>query len=322
MKQDTQRIQVLLEKYRDNQCNREEFEELIELAQNPGNEQVIKEVTQMDWEQNPLQIPVSPVSSHKSNLKIRSTILKVAASVAILVAIGIGLTQWASANSPIEYITGNGEVKEVVLPDGSEVTMNANTRLTWILSHDKNDDRLVKLVGEAFFEVIKEVESTSRSSDYRGFRVETPKMTIKVLGTAFNVAARQQNTEVFLQEGSVELQMPEEGDQAQLMIPGEKVVLDNRTGNLTRKESEKLSNSASWVAGILNYNDKSMGEVLQNLSELFGVEITCEDQDLRNKKINLGVPYMDWENTKRALEMAMGIEFRKKGETYMVLPKD
>jgi ferric-dicitrate binding protein FerR (iron transport regulator) len=178
------------------------------------------------------------------------------------------------------------------------------------------------LSGEAFFDVAKVPASGGTKKKYRGFQVQTPNMTVHVLGTIFNVVARQVNTEVFLQEGAVELQLPEVKEVLKRMVPGDKVVMDNQTGEITERESENLLTSASWVTGILNYQDKSLGEVLNNLSELFGVEITCEIPALHKKKINLGVPYMDWENTRKALEMSLEVEFRKEGESYRVEYKD
>ena len=321
MKIDKNRIQLLLEKYRDNQCSREEFEELILLAQDPAYDKIIKDISKLDWDQNQSQSPeiTSPDLPGKFNL---SVFFKVAAAIVILLLCGIGMIRWFSVSDPIIYSTGNGEVKEIALPDGSRVTLNANSTLSWIPTRSRNDSRLVQLSGEGFFEVVKEVEFSSGSTDYRGFQVVTPKMTIHVLGTSFNVSARSENTEVFLQQGSVELQIPEEGEDVQRMVPGEKIVVNNETGQLTKMESEDLSTSASWVTGILNYRDKTLAEVLKNLSEIFGVEIILRDTNLQDKKINLGVPYMDWENTKRALEMAIGVEFHQKGKAYFILQKE
>src|SRR5690606_18213490 len=166
------------------------------------------------------------------------------------------------------------------------------------------EERQVDLTGEAYFKVVRKPQPGRRSGELLGFRVKTSKMIIHVTGTEFNVVSRSVNTEVFLQEGSVEYELTDRKTPSEHMVPGEKISINNETGDVVKTGAEDLSTSASWVNGILNYSNKPLGEVLRNLSDLFGVEINCQDEDLISKKINLGVPYMDWDNTRRALEMA------------------
>src|SRR5690606_12623787 len=130
MKIDKYRIQLLLEKYRDNQCSREEFEELILLAQDPAYDKIIKDISKLDWDQNQSQSPeiTSPDLPGKFN---RSMFFKMAAAIAILLLCGIGLIRWFSVSDPIIYSTDNGEVKEIALLDGPRLTLNANSTLSW-----------------------------------------------------------------------------------------------------------------------------------------------------------------------------------------------
>lgn len=321
MKTPSNRIHKLLLKYRINQCTRKEYEELIQLCQQSGNELVIKEIMRKDWEGEQLEVPLEPQISPQSQRLRWIPFLKVAAAIVLLITAGFLLFQWYLPDA-VTYVTGNGVVMEITLPDGSEVTLNANSNLTWVPAEEKENDRIVTLTGEAFFHVVKEKVSNHDRETYRGFQVNTPKMTVHVLGTAFNVSARAENTEVFLEEGSVELEISEQIKPVHKMVPGDKVILDNKTEKFIEKKTEQVATSASWITGILNYHDKSMEDVLQNLSELFGVEISCEDPVLKTKKINLGVPYMDWENTRRALEMAIEVEFRKVENHYTVIQTD
>lgn len=320
MKKETSRIQYLLKKYLNDNCTRAEYEELIKLSQEPENEKYIMENNRITWrdtDQVKHRVPETGRQVHTT----WPIVLKIAASLLILVMVGFALNQWLNHSEPIVYTTGNGEVKEIVLPDSTRVTLNANSNLVWYPTRFQKEDRLVHLTGEAYFKVTKKARTEGKASEFRGFQVKTSRMTIHVTGTEFNVMARQKNTEVFLQEGSVEYELVDNQSLLEPMSPGEKITIDNQTGNLTKTQSENLSTSASWITGILNYNNKSLGEVLRNLSELFGVEITCEDQDLNSKKINLGVPYKDWENTKRALEMAINVQFKKENDQYSVVQK-
>ncbi len=322
MKNAKTRFEELLALYLQNRCSREEYEELIQLANNPALEDRLKELNVQEWSRHS-QSDATQKDTLPTRNRTRMTriLTAIAATVAILIISTFVYLASLPKPNPIVYNTGNGEVKEITLPDGSNATLNANSTLTWIPVASKQKDRIVKLSGEAYFEVTKEAAPNS-SGDYRGFQVVTPKLTIHVLGTSFNVFAREQNTEVFLEEGSVELKIPDVKQPTERMVPGQKITLDNSTGDIKKRESENISSSASWVTGVLNYTDKPMGEVLQSLSEIFGVEITCQDQNLTDKKINLGVPYMDWENTKRALEMAINVEFQKGDSSYLVVQNE
>lgn len=316
MEKDTKRFHELLNLYLENKCNREEYEELIKLANQPGNEAHLKLFNEHEWAKEATM--TNPGPEHRQKAGGLSKVWTIAASIALLCTLLAGLFIWWPQEQEVLFQTSNGQVKEIELPDGTKATLNANSTLTWHTPTSGAQDRLVTLTGEAFFEVPKIPIFSSDYKEYKGFKVITPKMTVHVLGTSFNVIARSQNSEVFLKEGSVELQLPHLKEKAERLEPGEKITMDHTTGSIQKHESENVSSSASWITGVLNYVDKPMGEVLQNISELFGVEIICLDQNLNAKKINLGVPYMDWESTKRALEIAINVEFRKDGNLYMV----
>ena len=90
--------------------------------------------------------------------------------------------------------TSIGELAEEILPDGSKVSMNAKTKLKYQRRNWKSN-RNVSLVGEAFFEVAKG----------SAFTVESPIGKVEVLGTKFNVYARENIFEVRCFEGKVKV---------------------------------------------------------------------------------------------------------------------
>ena len=81
-------------------------------------------------------------------------------------------------NEMMEISTAYGEQKRVVLPDSSEIWLNAGSTVTFpeVFANDK---RLVTLDGEAYFTVKKDTT--------KPFVVETSQLSVKVLGTKFNV---------------------------------------------------------------------------------------------------------------------------------------
>jgi ferric-dicitrate binding protein FerR (iron transport regulator) len=94
----------------------------------------------------------------------------------------------------VEIATTNNEMKSVELADGSVVTLNARSTLTY-----QNDDpRKIHLDGEAFFEVAKGGD----------FVITTSQGTVSVLGTSFTVLDRGADYQVRCKTGRVRIDIP------------------------------------------------------------------------------------------------------------------
>ena len=123
-----------------------------------------------------------------------STFIKYAASIAIIVSIGFGAKlylnhsakQHTSASDHLltEISVNHGEHKQVTLPDGTVVHLNAGTVMRYPTEFT-SDIRLVEMEGEAFFNVMRD--------EGKPFIVRTRQADVKVLGTSFNVKAYQED---------------------------------------------------------------------------------------------------------------------------------
>ncbi len=115
----------------------------------------------------------------------------VAASVILLIGFFISYTTFFSETT---YSSNFGEQLTFNLPDGSKVTLNAKSTLTFN-THNWNTNRNLQLKGEAFFDVKKG----------KTFTVNTQQGTVRVLGTEFNVKAQPDFFKVTCFEGKVEV---------------------------------------------------------------------------------------------------------------------
>lgn len=303
-----------MKKFRSNECTRKDFEELIILAQEDGNTTLIKEVMTEDWQEIKVGLKADKEARPIPPKKVLKW-MRVAASVAFLIVFGYTVFHWISPDSK-EFVTGNGEVQNFELPDGSSVKLNANSKLTWLEKGLLDQDRNVELTGEAFFNIVKNKNSRN---ELIPFKVHTKDLTINVLGTSFNVSSREKFSEVYLYEGKVELEIGESG--VKMMKPGDRIGYDHGEKKIFEKDSESISSSASWVNGVLNFHNRTFGYVLRNLSDIYGKEIRCDDEELIGRRINLGVPYMEWESTRKALEMSMEIEIIQVNNEFLVNSK-
>jgi transmembrane sensor len=124
----------------------------------------------------------------------------VAASLLLILCTGIWYyTSKTNSSSHGIYKTGYAKIKKITLPDGSVVTLNANSELKLSANWSDKGERQVWLDGEAYFEVAK------KEVTHQKFIVHTRDIDVEVLGTRFNVNTRHEKSIVSLEEGKIRL---------------------------------------------------------------------------------------------------------------------
>lgn len=164
-----------------------------------------------------------------------------------------------------QVIAGKGERASVVLPDGTKVYLNSQSKLTYPASFDVNH-RFVNLSGEAYFEV--------KHDEKRPFIVSTPQAKVKVSGTTFNLYAYpgQQVFEVALIEGKVEVIPDRMPDKTVVLAPKQKVYYDVGTGSLRVLDTD-LRVETAWKRGDLLFRSQSFPEIASRLESFYGMNI-------------------------------------------------
>jgi ferric-dicitrate binding protein FerR (iron transport regulator) len=202
-----------------------------------------------------------------------SQILRMAAI--LLVTFGLG---WASqfitltknqqaANATMQEIfVPKGQVNQVFLADGTRIWINSESRLI-TPSVFNFKDRVVKLSGEAFFEVAKDKK--------RPFRIEVNGQLIEVLGTSFNVRAYNNSNEIetTLESGEIRLTI---GEQRTQLKPGEQSILNKKTNLLTISNVDP-ANFSSWKDGRYEFQNKDLVEVFRVIERWYDVEIKADE---------------------------------------------
>jgi len=134
------------------------------------------------------------------------------------------------ANSLREVTTKKGNRTKIQLPDGSNVWLNAGSKINYSKNFE-GKERVVFLNGEAFFVVFLNGEAFFDvvKNPQKPFIIHTSKIDIKVLGTQFNVKAYEEDntTETSLIRGSVEIFLKNDPGKKFLLRPNEKLVLNN-----------------------------------------------------------------------------------------------
>jgi ferric-dicitrate binding protein FerR (iron transport regulator) len=208
-----------------------------------------------------------------AKIRISGRRMWVAAACVLVVLTGGLIVARVIKGGQQQMATAYGEVNLRTLPDGSEVTMNANSRLRLSSNWQGGSDREVWIDGEAFFHVVK---TPQRSR----FIVHTDRFDVIVTGTQFNVVNRGGKENVMLREGSVIVHPQEGGDLA--MVPGDFV---RWNGMGLEKGGIKSDSLLAWKQHQLLFDKTPLKEVVGIIKDQYGVQIDLEDQSIADSTI-------------------------------------
>ncbi|GLR19284.1 FecR family protein [Portibacter lacus] len=219
----------------------------------------------------------------KNNRRIlfkRST-LGIAASIILMVS-AFFVIDYYKACEVEKHSTAYGEQKVLDLPDGSKVKLNANSDIVYSVDWNKKDIRKIWLKGEAFFEVEKKLETKQK------FQVVVDELVVEVLGTSFNINNLVENTEIYLEEGSIKLLF---GGEFLRMDPGDLVIWSpSKQAIISHEKVRNQSVYTSWKDGVLQFDNLKVAEVLEKIQTIYGLTFHVEDQEQLNRKISAGLP--------------------------------
>lgn len=194
----------------------------------------------------------------------------------LLVTFGLGwASQFISLDGPVndkvvtmkEIIVPKGQVNQVFLADGTRIWVNSETQLT-VPDIFTDEERVVQLNGEAYFEVAKDSK--------RPFRVKLNGQQIEVLGTSFNVKAYNNSDEIetTLETGSIRLKT---GNHITLLTPGEQCLYDRSLNKLILSKVDPYSFSA-WKDGRFEFQNEELLEVFKIVERWYDVEIVADEK--------------------------------------------
>ncbi len=241
--------------------------------------------------------------------------MRVAAAVIIIVSIG---TAWllndkkkaaADQNLVAQFTVEASDdgVRRIVLPDGSQVWLNPDSRVEY--GDDFVNNRSLTLDGEAFFSVAHDT--------LHPFRVQAGDIMVQVLGTEFRVKSSSLETvaQVTLSSGSVRIEAPNT-DVVEL-VPNEQFTFDTQTQEVVVEAVEPSHVDESWHAVDLELVDMPLDEALHRVAEYYNLDIAVNGHDYSGDAVNL---YLGRElSPEEVLEVLHGIAG---GFTYQITDSD
>jgi len=184
---------------------------------------------------------------------------------------------------PAEIIAEKGTRKMMHLPDGTTVWLNADSRLVYDDHMAQQATRTVNLTGEAFFDVAPDKD--------RPFVIHTSRISIRVLGTSFNVSAYPTGgrCEATLLSGSIELSVNHRPQQKIILKPSEKFALaeDSVAGVKDNIIPISIGNhnylkETSWKDNRLVFDSETFSELKTRLERWYNVDIKIQGERVSN----------------------------------------
>jgi ferric-dicitrate binding protein FerR (iron transport regulator) len=234
---------------------------------------------------------------------------------------------------PITASTKKGGKSNLVLPDGTKVWLNNDTRITYDESFGKKD-RSVTLVGEAYFEVTHDAT--------RPFLVHTEQADVKVLGTTFNVRSYMNEPifETSLVTGKVEVTMKNKTHKKIELVPNEKLTIVNNNPNasVATATEPKIKNEenfslmqvqplsvqnntvieTSWINDQLAFHNKSLEDIAKDLERSFNIQVIFRNKEVMKYRFTGIYDNSDLGKIMRIMKLSNPFEYHITGDRLII----
>ncbi len=201
----------------------------------------------------------------------------------------------------------------LTLSDGTKVWLNSESELTYPVKFLKGQ-RVVTLKGEAYFKVTEDIEHP--------FVVNSPKISLEVLGTSFNIKSynNDNKVEATLIEGNVRLVNLVNKEEV-VLSPGEQGVLTS-TSTLFEVKQVDTWLYTSWKDGMFVFKNLALENIMKTLSRWYDVEVRFENPNLKNLHFSGDLERYEIINTHLdMISMTTNVEFKIIGNVVYVNDK-
>lgn len=318
----------LLDKFLQNKTSKGEEEILFNWFYTPDSQDQIMSLYEQRWSEtsdalsSEIQISMlynirdeikkSSPEKRKKAINYKRQIIQYAACACIIIGFCLGMYSLLKENHiPTNTFTiraEKGQKASMELPDGTIVWLNSNTKLTYDnLYNSKN--RIVKLDGEAYFEVAKNEDIP--------FVVHANDMHIQAIGTAFNVKAYALDKEVSttLVEGNVKVSVD---TQDTFLSTNEKISYNRETRDLLKSTVYDASLMSVWRTGELFLQDESLEDISVLFERLYNIKILLDSDEIKRYRFTGVIKNSSLNNIFEILSLTAPITYEIKNSTVII----
>lgn len=308
---------ALLLKFSRNQCTEEEIEEIRHWLTDggwpeiPGETDIPDDVRQQVWDA--IHNQVQQKKQIKKPVRLNYKIAKIAAIALVLIGTAVFIFyRNHKTRPPVIYATDGQQHQKIILPDSSVVFLSPASVLT-VTQPYGDDQRILKLTGEAVFEVSHNARSP--------FTVMTRDIATIALGTSFKVSSfNGKDIKIALSYGKivVEDQREDEENSKVYLKPGEAVVYHTNTHVLQKTKSP--ADQFDYRRNILYFKNAGIKEVVDKLERYYEIEIDYNALKGADWSVSGEFDYQPLDVVMKTIAYSCNIRFRINGRQLVLLP--
>lgn len=209
-----------------------------------------------------------------------------------------------------KLVTLKGEKSYLQLPDGTKVWVNSCTTLQYAEDYGFSN-RNIQLSGEAYFEVARD--------EKKPFIVKTNGIDVKALGTAFNISAYPEDTQLITTLFSGKVAVQPTLTRQQIMLSPNQVAIYYKNGNKIEVTPYDKNLFAQWRGGYLSFEMMYLQDITKLLERNYNVVFRYENQKI--KKFRFSGSFRNSEDLTQILEVIKtntGIQYQAMQDTVII----
>ncbi|AFD08278.1 Fe2+-dicitrate sensor, membrane component [Solitalea canadensis DSM 3403] len=228
---------------------------------------------------------------------------------------------WALNYYSFKHITtGNGEIVRILLPDSSEVILNANTKVKYERKWNENEPRELWIEGEGFFNIRHINKDQTHIKNSERFIVHTSDLNIQVLGTSFNVNTRRNKTKVVLSAGKIQLSLKDNSKAPIVMVPGDAITYSQQQKAIVKNKSVlNPSVSSAWKEHRLIFVQSNIKEIAEQIEDNLGYTVKINAPSLNNRTISGSVATSNEDVLFKVLADLLNVDIKKDPQNKIIL---
>jgi transmembrane sensor len=244
------------------------------------------------------------------NRPVLPIILRLAAVVTVVVALGAGALQFISRSGERTYSTAIGEHKTISFTDGTRIELNTNSVVRTRMTTASRTVWLDK--GEAYFQV--------KHDPAHPFTVMIGGRRITDLGTRFLVRRGSGETEVAVLQGSVRFDASDIRSAARsaMLLQGDVALASTDTMSITKEPLTELARTLSWRHGVVVFNNTTLADAAIEFNRYNVKKIVIADPAAARFAIDGTFPTNDVEAFIDAAQRVFKLHVENHGDEFLI----
>ncbi|MCU0323856.1 MAG: FecR domain-containing protein [Spirosomaceae bacterium] len=228
---------------------------------------------------------------------------RIAASITVFVSAVLMILFFVKKEVELLTIQTGKNTLQQILPDGSSVFLNKNTKLTYP-SDFEGDTREITLLGEAFFDIQRD--------ESKPFIIHASGTDVKVLGTSFNIKAYDKNVRVNVESGKVQFIAKKHKT---ILEKGEEAAFEAEKDTIL-KQPIYNKNAIAYKTKTYVFEDTSLENVIKILSDGYEAEIKIRSSAIKTCRLTTTFENESLPNALNVIAETLNLQVSKEGNKY------